>query len=109
MVNEVSEADFPNEVLKSSTPVVVDFWAQWCGPCKMLGPIFEELSKDYKDKVKFVKFNVDMGESVPGEYGVMSIPTLIMFHKGKEVERVIGALPKDRLKSVIDSMLKKTY
>ena len=107
MVHVVTEETFESEVLKSDIPVIVDFWAQWCGPCKMMAPIFEDLSKDYEGKLTFAKFDVDAGENIPGELGIMSIPTLVLFSKGKEVERFVGALPKDRMKAMIDEMLKK--
>jgi thioredoxin 1 len=105
MVTAVTDANFDAEVLKSPTPVLVDFWADWCGPCKMLAPIFSDLSNEYKGKLKFVKLDVDSNERA-GEFGVMSIPTMILFHKGKEVDRMVGALPKDRLKAQFDSWLK---
>lgn len=85
-----SDSDFEEKVLKSDTPVLVDFYADWCGPCKMAAPIIDELSDDYKGKVVIGKINVDENNQTAGQYGVMSIPTVILFKDGKEVDRKIG-------------------
>lgn len=98
-----SNDDFKNEVENSKIPVVVDFYADWCGPCKMLGPIFEKISADYEGKVKFVKVNVDEVGEVAAKFNVMSIPTMIFFKEGKSVAQQMGALPEPMLKGWIDS------
>lgn len=86
----INEADFEAKVLKSTTPVLVDFWAVWCGPCKLAEPVLEELSETYKDKVAIVKMDVDANPGVPSKYGVMSIPTTILFKGGQEAGRQVG-------------------
>ncbi|MGP0106749.1 thioredoxin [Rhodoblastus sp.] len=94
---KVSDATFESDVLKSDVPVVVDFWAEWCGPCKMIGPSLEELAKDYDGKVKIVKLNVDENPGVAGKFGIRSIPTLMVFKGGKQVATKTGAGPKSEL------------
>ena len=101
----VTDADFSKEVLESTVPAIVDFWASWCGPCKMIGPIFEELSNAYTGKVKFVKVNVDENQKTPATYGVRSIPTLIVFKGGKVVDQVVGAVPKNQLENLVKKVL----
>ncbi|PCJ83677.1 MAG: thioredoxin [Hyphomicrobiales bacterium] len=93
----ITDSDFENEVLKSDTPVVVDFWAEWCGPCKMIAPALEEISEAVGDKVKIVKMNIDENQNTPIKYGVRSIPTLIMFKNGEPVDMKVGAAPKSDL------------
>jgi len=95
----VDEASFEKEVLKSSTTVLVDFWAEWCGPCKMLGPIVDEIAEELKPKLKVVKVNVDDSQGLAMKYGIMSIPTLLVFRNGEAVEQLIGAMPKTQLVS----------
>jgi thioredoxin len=90
----VTDATFDNEVLKSSTPVLVDFWAEWCGPCKMVSPVLEEIADEHKGKLTIAKLNVDENPDVAMRYGVMSIPTLALFIGGVEKKRLIGAMPK---------------
>jgi thioredoxin 1 len=102
---EIEEAKFDETVLKSKTPVLVDFWAPWCGPCRMVAPIVDELAGEYAGKVGFVKVNVDNNPNVAGKYGVMSIPTLILFKDGKPVTNVIGYKPKAELKKSLDKAL----
>jgi thioredoxin 1 len=102
---EIEEAKFEESVLKASLPVLVDFWAPWCGPCRMVAPVVEELAKEYEGKVSFVKVNVDNNQKVAGQYGVMSIPTLILFKDGKPVANVVGFRPKDELKKSLDKAL----
>jgi thioredoxin 1 len=101
-VNDVSEANFENDVLKSKTPVVVDIWAPWCGPCRMYSPIVDEVSKDYEGKVKFVKVNADENEAIASKYNVMSIPTTLLIKSGKVAAMQVGAVPKETLKKWIE-------
>jgi thioredoxin 1 len=100
-VGKVSDADFEAEVLKASSPVVVDFWAEWCGPCKMIAPALEEISGSLGAKVKIVKLNVDENPATASKYGIMSIPTLMVFKNGKEASRQVGAGPKQKLEQWI--------
>lgn len=99
----VTDATFEKEVLKSDKTVLVDFWAEWCGPCKLMGPVFEEISKDLT-KAKFVKLNVDENGQTAGKYGVMSIPTIVAYKNGKETGRLVGFQPKPALKKAIESL-----
>ncbi len=96
-VIEVSDANFQGEVLESELPVIVDFWAAWCGPCRMVGPIVEEIAKEYSGKVKVAKLNVDDNKETATKYGIMSIPTILMFEKGDIAKQVVGAMPKSAL------------
>lgn len=99
---QIKEGGFENEVIKSDKPVIVDFYADWCGPCKAMEPIFDQLSKKYEGKVKFVKLNVDENQSIAIEYGVMSIPTLIIFKKGKPVDNLMGLQDENSLKEKLN-------
>jgi thioredoxin 1 len=101
----VTDDSFKKEVLDSEIPTFVDFWASWCGPCRMVGPVFEELSNEYAGKVKFAKVNVDENPKTPSTYGVRGIPTLIMFKGGKAVDQVVGAVPKGQLDGVVKKAL----
>jgi thioredoxin 1 len=104
---EFTDKNFNEEVLKSKVPALVDFWAPWCGPCRMQGPIIEELEKDYAGKpVKIGKLNVDENGDVAQKYGVMSIPTLLLFKDGKIVEQMVGVQSKESLKSKLDALMK---
>ncbi|TET62886.1 MAG: thioredoxin [Candidatus Stahlbacteria bacterium] len=107
MVKELTDTNFPQEVEKSEIPYIVDFWAIWCAPCSMVAPILEEIAKEYDGKVKVGKVNVDNEIKTANEYGIQNIPTIMIFKQGKEVERIIGALPKDhiekKLKKYIDN------
>jgi thioredoxin 1 len=100
-VAKVSDANFESEVLKSSEPVVVDFWAEWCGPCKMIAPALEEIAGSLAGKVKIVKLNVDENPATASKYGIMSIPTLMLFKNGELASRQIGAAPKAKLEQWI--------
>jgi len=102
---EIEEAKFDEAVLKSTMPVLVDFWAPWCGPCRMVAPVVEELSDDYDGKVNFVKINVDNNPKIASQYGIMSIPTLMVFKDGQPVDTIIGFRPKDELKKSLDTAL----
>jgi len=101
----VSDKTFGSEVLQSNLPVLVDFWATWCGPCKSIGPIIDELAKEYTGRVKMAKLNVDENPATPSQYGVRGIPTLILFKEGKILEQIVGAVPKTRLVSIIEKAL----
>jgi thioredoxin 1 len=102
----VSDEDFDELVLNAQLPVLVDFWAPWCGPCRMVGPIVEELARDYDGRALMAKINTDENSRTPGRYGIMGIPTLILFQDGKEVDRVVGFAPRrkleERLQAAID-------
>mmetsp|Transcript_19801 Transcript_19801/g.50260 ORF Transcript_19801/g.50260 Transcript_19801/m.50260 type:complete len:139 (-) Transcript_19801:288-704(-) len=104
-VPEVTDASFADDVLKSSTPVLVDFWAPWCGPCRMIAPIIDELSVEYKDKLKCVKLNTDESPQVATDYGIRSIPTVMFFKNGKKMETIIGAVPKATLVQAVEKLL----
>ena len=102
-VGKVSDADFEAEVLKATGPVVVDFWAEWCGPCKMIAPALEEIAGSLGDKVKIVKLNVDESPATAQKYGIMSIPTLMIFKNGELASRQVGAAPKQKLEQWISA------
>ena len=102
-VGKVSDQNFESEVLKATSPVVVDFWAEWCGPCRMIGPALEEIAGSLGDKVKIVKLNVDENPNTASKYGIMSIPTLMIFKNGELASRQVGAAPKQKLEQWITS------
>lgn len=101
----ISDASFDTEVVKADKPVLVDFWAAWCGPCRMIAPILEKMAEEYASSLKIAKLDVDNNPDTSIEYGVQSIPTLILFKDGKEVERVVGYVPKERLLKKIKPFL----
>jgi len=104
-LTHLTKANFEKEVVDSDIPVIVDFWASWCMPCLILGPTFEELSAEYEGKLKFAKLSTEEEQELAMRFQVMSIPTMIIFHKGQEVQRLVGALPKEMLKAQIDAVL----
>ena len=101
MTEKVTDANFEAEVLQSKEPVVVDFWAEWCGPCRMIAPALDEISKEMEGKVKIVKMNVDENPGVPGKFGIRSIPTLMLFKDGQLAAQKVGAAPKGELSTWI--------
>jgi len=100
--------DWQSQVVDSPNPVFVDFWAEWCGPCRMVGPVVEELAKDYEGKVSFVKVNVDEANELAAKYNIFSIPTLMLIHKGQVLAQQVGAASKESYKGMIDRALSKT-
>ncbi|MFB3886137.1 MAG: thioredoxin [Thermodesulfobacteriota bacterium] len=102
---QVSDKNFTEEVLQATLPVLVDFWATWCGPCRSIGPIVEELAKEFTGRVKVTKLNVDENPATPSQYGVRGIPTLILFKGGKIFDQIVGAVPKARLIAMIEKAL----
>ena len=104
-VLNVTDKNFESEVLKANLPVLVDFWAEWCGPCKMISPIVDEISQELNGKLKVVKVNVDDAQELAGNYQIMSIPTLLLFKKGEAIEQIVGAMPKDQLLNKIKAKI----
>lgn len=104
-VSHTSDAAFEAEVLKSDTPVLVDYWAEWCGPCKIIAPVLDELADEYKDRVKVVKLNIDENAQTPRKYNVRGIPTLMLFKGGDVVAQKVGAVPKSQLKAFLEANL----
>ncbi|HUY41304.1 MAG TPA: thioredoxin [Candidatus Dormibacteraeota bacterium] len=100
-INDVTQASFESEVLKNGEPVLVDFWAPWCGPCRMLSPVVEKVSQKFAGKAKFVKVNTDENPSVTGHYGVSGIPCLILFKGGQVVDRIVGYVPENAIVSML--------
>ncbi len=104
-IYHTNDANFQKDIQDDSRLIIVDLWAEWCGPCKMIEPILEEIAEQYPDKIKILKLNVDENQQTPINYGVMNIPTLIFFKNGKEVNRVIGAYPKNHLIKIIEEYI----
>jgi thioredoxin 1 len=102
-IKYVSDASFEADVLKADQPVLVDYWAEWCGPCRMIAPILDEIAKDYKGKLTVAKVNVDESQAVPAKYGIRGIPTLMLFKNGAVAATKVGALSKSQLTAFIDS------
>jgi len=105
LIKQLSDASFEADVLKSSTPVLVDYWAEWCGPCKMIAPILDEAAKDYGDRLQIAKMNVDDNQGVPAKYGIRGIPTLMLFKGGQLAATKVGALSKSQLTAFLDGHL----
>ncbi len=105
LINNTTDAEFTNAVSEQGKLVIVDLWAEWCGPCKMMEPILEEIAGEYNEKIKVVKLNIDQYQETPLKFGVMNIPTLLLFKDGKEIDRIIGAFPKKQLLKKIESHL----
>ena len=103
----LNETNFDREMKESALPFLVDFWAQWCGPCQMLGPTLEQVAADFKGRANVGKVNVDENPNLAGKFGVMSIPTLILFVGGQEKERLVGVIPKERLVQLLENYLKQ--
>jgi thioredoxin 1 len=101
----VTDENFEDEVIGSELPVLVDFWAVWCGPCRMVAPFVEQIAEEYKDRLKVAKLNVDENQAVPAKYGIMSIPTLLLFKGGELRETIVGALPKDKIVAAVSKHL----
>ena len=102
-ISHINDDDFDNHVNNSSLPVLVDYWAEWCGPCKVIAPILDELAKDYEGKVNIAKLNIDNNQNTPAKYGIRGIPTLMLFKNGNVIDTKVGALSKSQLVAFLDS------
>ena len=102
---EVSDGDFDAQVISSEIPVLVDFWAEWCGPCKMISPIVEEIASDYNGKVKVGKVNIDFNQQVAMTYGIRGIPALLVFNSGAVANQIVGAVPKNHITEILDEVI----
>lgn len=109
MTLEINQTNFSKEILEEKLPVVIDFWAEWCGPCRMMAPVFEELSQEYGGKAKFAKLNTQYNEELAVAFGISSIPTTVVVYQNKEVGRMVGFAPKHIMKSQLDKMLEQAY
>lgn len=105
MTIEITDASFKADVVESPIPVLVDFWAPWCGPCKMIAPVLEEIAQEYGDKIKVVKLNIDDNQNTATQFGVRSIPTLILFKNGSELGKMVGVQSKESIKQLVDKSL----
>jgi thioredoxin 1 len=103
----LSEQNWENEIINSNLPVVVDFWAEWCAPCRMMAPILEEIAQEYQGKIKVGKLNVDENSTIAGQYHIMGIPTLLFFRNGKLVDKVVGIVPRKTLDDKIEKLFKE--
>ena len=103
LIKHITDTSFEADVLQSSQPVLVDYWAEWCGPCKMIAPILEEVAKEYGDRVQIAKMNVDENQAIPAQFGIRGIPTLILFKNGAVAAQKVGALAKSQLTAFLDS------
>ena len=104
-IPEITNETFDAEVLKSETPILVDFWAPWCGPCRMVAPVLEEVSEKMNGKIKFAKLNTDQNPEIAQQYQIMAIPSLIIFKEGKEIKRMVGFHPQDKLEKLLNNIL----
>nr|YP_010925752.1 thioredoxin [Neoporphyra seriata]WKD83984.1 thioredoxin [Neoporphyra seriata] len=104
-VSHVTDASFKQEVINNNLPVLVDFWAPWCGPCRMVSPVVDEIAEEYESSIKVVKINTDENPTIAAEYGIRSIPTLMIFKAGERVDTVIGAVPKSTLASTLNKYI----
>ncbi len=104
-MENITDADFQEKVLNGATPVIVDFWAEWCMPCKMMSPVLEEIDKEYEGKVKIMKMNIDDNQETPQKFSITSIPTLVVFKNGESVENIVGAVSKTEITKVLDKYL----
>ncbi len=104
-VLEITDAQFDADVLKSATPILVDFWATWCAPCKAIAPVLDQLAEEYEGKIKIGKVNVDENPATPGQYGVRGIPTMILFKDGEIVDQLVGAVPKNQVENLLQKAL----
>jgi len=104
-VSQVTDASFKQEVINNDLPVLVDFWAPWCGPCRMVSPVVDEIAEEYESSIKVVKINTDDNPTIAAEYGIRSIPTLMIFKAGERVDTVIGAVPKSTLESTLNKYI----
>ena len=100
-ISHITDGTFEEEVLKNDVPILADFWAEWCGPCRTIAPVLEEIAQEYDGRLKIAKIDVDENHEAPARFGIQGIPTLILFKNGKPVERLVGAMPKERLLSHI--------
>ncbi len=106
-IQQLTKETFDKEVLQADVPVLVDFWAPWCMPCRMMAPVLEEIAQEWKGKVNVCKLNTDEISDIAGRYGIHAIPTMIVFHQGKEVDRIVGYVPRNSIENTLQSALKK--